>query len=345
MGVTVHTQRNPCIHLTHDVESLNDLSDVTLDDVQNGQVLVYDATTMGWYNSSSAAGVAGGVGPAGPAGPEGPAGSRGPEGPEGPQGPAGSDGPVGPQGPQGTYPTIAGSNSTIAIVTDTTIVGTLSENLGAPALYAEDYIDIDSAAFAAISINTNIKIDTEWMYVVTKFPPNTILVSRGAVPPNSDPQVVTTHSSGAYVKIYANSLAGSSFTASGSTLTLSNTATIEFGDAGTITPTSAVGLTLNGLWMGSFSNTPAQDGIIVALTFDNTNKLAQIVAGGSVNPGIPLLTVTWNADPYTPKAIINIPLIPASALNNTYYPSVGDLYYDDDSESPTYMCVKIYMGS
>lgn len=95
---------------------------VEIDDLQDGNAIVWDATENAWKNAAGAVGPAGPAGPAGPEGPEGPqgpqgiqgeVGPQGPQGdtgatgatgatgPEGPQGPQGDPGPTGPQGPQG----------------------------------------------------------------------------------------------------------------------------------------------------------------------------------------------------------------------------------------------------
>lgn len=82
-------------------------------DLEDGDVLAYDAAEQKWKNSNTDSlvgpqGPEGPQGPAGPTGPQGPAGATGATGPQGPQGetgPAGADstvpGPEGPQGPQG----------------------------------------------------------------------------------------------------------------------------------------------------------------------------------------------------------------------------------------------------
>lgn len=80
---------------------------VEIDDLGDGNAIVYDEAEGVWKNG---AGAVGPVGPEGPEGPSGPTGSQGPQGdigPIGPQGdpgttgPAGEAGPEGPQGPQG----------------------------------------------------------------------------------------------------------------------------------------------------------------------------------------------------------------------------------------------------
>lgn len=82
------------------VGSLDDLSDVSVTDPQNGEVIVYASGV--WQNAS--VGIGGGTGPQGPQGADGAQGPQGPQGPqgdEGPQGATGAQGGTGSQGSQG----------------------------------------------------------------------------------------------------------------------------------------------------------------------------------------------------------------------------------------------------
>jgi hypothetical protein len=83
---------------------------VEIDDLGDGNAIVWDETENTWKNGAGAVGPEGPAGPAGPEGPEGPQGPQGNTGPAGPQGETGATGPqgiqgntgpTGPQGPQG----------------------------------------------------------------------------------------------------------------------------------------------------------------------------------------------------------------------------------------------------
>ena len=80
---------------------------VEIEDLGDGNAIVYDAVEEVWKNGAGAVGPEGPAGPAGPEGPQGPqgiqgeTGATGATGPEGPAGPTGATGPEGPQGPQG----------------------------------------------------------------------------------------------------------------------------------------------------------------------------------------------------------------------------------------------------
>lgn len=84
-------------------DEVTELKDVDVENLSNGQVLVWNATTEKWENGN----VSGTQGPTGPTGPQGPQGETGPQGPKGdtgetgPQGPKGDTGEQGPQGIQG----------------------------------------------------------------------------------------------------------------------------------------------------------------------------------------------------------------------------------------------------
>jgi hypothetical protein len=98
---------------------LEELHNLVLTDVQDGDVVTWDSTTNKWINQSigdlsgiTVTGTTGATGPTGPTGPQGEVGPTGPTGPQGVQGltgeigPAGATGPSGPQGIQGeTGPT------------------------------------------------------------------------------------------------------------------------------------------------------------------------------------------------------------------------------------------------
>ena len=82
------------------IGALTDLSDVTVGDATEGDVLMLG--TLGeWGPATPPVGPQGPAGPAGADGDPGPAGPSGPVGPQGPAGPAGADGDPGPSGPQG----------------------------------------------------------------------------------------------------------------------------------------------------------------------------------------------------------------------------------------------------
>jgi len=95
-------------HQFYTTNAGKELLTVEIEDLGDGNAIVYDATVGAWKNGAGAVGPEGPEGPAGPTGPQGPAGATGATGPQGPQGetgPAGADstvpGPEGPQGPQG----------------------------------------------------------------------------------------------------------------------------------------------------------------------------------------------------------------------------------------------------
>jgi hypothetical protein len=87
-----------------------ELITVEIEDLGDGNAIVWDAEAGAWKNGAGAVGPEGPAGPAGPEGPQGPqgiqgetgpAGATGPEGPQGPQGIQGETGATGPEGPQG----------------------------------------------------------------------------------------------------------------------------------------------------------------------------------------------------------------------------------------------------
>lgn len=75
-----------------------ELITVEIEDLGDGNAIVWDATAGSWKNG---AGAVGPEGPAGPAGPQGPQGEQGEQGPQGEQGIQGEPGPQGEQGIQG----------------------------------------------------------------------------------------------------------------------------------------------------------------------------------------------------------------------------------------------------
>ncbi len=104
---------------------LEELHNVKITNVQNGEILVYNSTNSLWENKSALE--AGVVGPQGPQGiqgiqgeigPQGIQGIQGIQGETGPQGPQGIQGLTGPQGPQGEIGPqgVAGSNGTSLVV-------------------------------------------------------------------------------------------------------------------------------------------------------------------------------------------------------------------------------------
>ena len=85
------------------IGALTDLSDVTVGDATEGDVLMLGPLGE-WGPATPPVGPTGDTGPVGPQGPTGPAGPAGPAGADGdpgPQGPQGDPGPQGPQGPKG----------------------------------------------------------------------------------------------------------------------------------------------------------------------------------------------------------------------------------------------------
>jgi hypothetical protein len=74
---------------------------VEIEDLGDGNAIVYDATAGSWKNGAGAVGPEGPAGPAGPEGPQGPQGIQGETGATGPQGPQGDTGATGPEGPEG----------------------------------------------------------------------------------------------------------------------------------------------------------------------------------------------------------------------------------------------------
>ena len=83
---------------------LDDLGDVSISGVNDGDVLKYDQNTGKWVNGQGGAGEMGPTGPTGATGdlgPTGPSGADGAEGPTGPTGANGNDGSEGPTGPTG----------------------------------------------------------------------------------------------------------------------------------------------------------------------------------------------------------------------------------------------------
>ena len=83
---------------------LEELHNLVLTDVQDGDVVTWDSTTSKWINSpqTGGSGSVGATGPTGPAGATGPSGPQGETGATGPTGPAGATGPTGPAGTNGT---------------------------------------------------------------------------------------------------------------------------------------------------------------------------------------------------------------------------------------------------
>ncbi len=75
-------------------DEVTELKDVDIDNITNGQTLVWNATTEKWENGTAS-------GPQGPTGPQGPQGETGPTGPQGETGPQGPTGPTGPAGGTG----------------------------------------------------------------------------------------------------------------------------------------------------------------------------------------------------------------------------------------------------
>lgn len=81
-------------------DEVTELKDVDLDNITDGQILKWDATSEKWINADES-GIVGPQGPQGETGPQGPQGEQGPVGPQGPQGATGPQGPQGETGPQG----------------------------------------------------------------------------------------------------------------------------------------------------------------------------------------------------------------------------------------------------
>jgi hypothetical protein len=78
-----------------------ELITVEIDDLGDGNAIVWDEAENTWKNGAGAVGPEGPAGPAGPEGPEGPQGPQGEIGPAGPQGETGATGATGPTGPEG----------------------------------------------------------------------------------------------------------------------------------------------------------------------------------------------------------------------------------------------------
>jgi len=84
---------------------LEELHNLVLTDVQDGDVVTWDSTTSKWINSPQTGGATGPTGPSGAQGATGPTGTNGIDGVTGPTGPAGATGPSGPSGATGPAPT------------------------------------------------------------------------------------------------------------------------------------------------------------------------------------------------------------------------------------------------
>lgn len=78
-------------------DEVTELKDVDVENITNGQTLVWNSTTEKWENGT----VSGTTGPTGPQGPQGPAGADGQNGQDGATGATGPEGPTGPTGPTG----------------------------------------------------------------------------------------------------------------------------------------------------------------------------------------------------------------------------------------------------
>ena len=78
-----------------------ELITVEINDLGDGNVIVWDAAEGAWKNGAGAVGPEGPAGPTGPQGPQGIQGIQGETGATGPQGETGATGATGPQGPQG----------------------------------------------------------------------------------------------------------------------------------------------------------------------------------------------------------------------------------------------------
>lgn len=91
---------------------------VEIDNLGDGNAIVYDEAESTWKNGAGAVGPEGPEGPAGPTGPQGPQGDTGPAGSQGeigdtgPAGSQGETGPAGPQGPQGIQGEIGPAGAT-----------------------------------------------------------------------------------------------------------------------------------------------------------------------------------------------------------------------------------------
>ena len=81
--------------------TIEELRNILITDVQDGDVITFDAGRQAWVNVPASSGPTGPTGPQGNLGPTGPTGPTGAQGVTGPQGSKGSNGSIGPTGPQG----------------------------------------------------------------------------------------------------------------------------------------------------------------------------------------------------------------------------------------------------
>lgn len=147
-----------------------DLTDVAISSPVDNQLLVYNAATSKWTNTSGITGPTGPTGPVGATGPTGPTGSTGPigsTGPVGATGPTGLTGPTGPTGatgPTGPAAAIGGSNTQVQYNSGGSLAGSVNLTFDGTNLVCGG----DVTAFSDASVKSNVTTITNALSTVRK---------------------------------------------------------------------------------------------------------------------------------------------------------------------------------